>query len=215
MHPCAAPHPSERPDRSYNCCASRARRQAHRRRRNCRVSHGSRPHEIRVLRLDLTLSVCTGALMLGKGGLLNGLAATTYHMAFEELKAVALNTVQRPDERWVDNGCIVASAASRQASTCRCTSSASCSARSGRRDGPLHGVGALARYAGVRIETRGERREPRKRVGRTSRLLMVREAGIRGDLAATFRSYMMLVSFLSGASTHLRPLASTLRARAG
>ena len=68
MHPCAAPHPSERPDRSYNCCASRARRQAHRRRRNCRVSHGSRPHEIRVLRLDLTLSVCTGALMLGKGG---------------------------------------------------------------------------------------------------------------------------------------------------
>ena len=48
--------------------------------------------------------------MLGKGGLLNGLAATTYHMAFEELKAVALNTVQRPDERWVDNGRIVTSA---------------------------------------------------------------------------------------------------------
>jgi Rieske [2Fe-2S] domain len=39
-----------------------------RRRRNCRVSRGSRPHEIRVDRLDLTLSVCTGALMLGKGG---------------------------------------------------------------------------------------------------------------------------------------------------
>jgi hypothetical protein len=27
---------------------------------------------------------------------------------------------------------------------------------------------------------------------------MVREAGIRGDLAATFRSYMMLVSFFVG-----------------
>ena len=44
-------------------------------------------------------------------------------MALEELKAVALNTMQRPDERWVDNGCIVASAASRQASR-----SASCGA---------------------------------------------------------------------------------------
>jgi hypothetical protein len=44
---------------------------------------------------------------------------------------------------------------------------------------------------------------------------MERENGIRGELAATFRSYMMLVSFLSGASTHLGPLASTLRARAG
>ena len=59
---------------------------------------------------DLTLSVCTGALVLGKAGLLDGLAATTYHTAFEELKAVAPNTVQRPDERWVDNGRIVTSA---------------------------------------------------------------------------------------------------------
>jgi transcriptional regulator GlxA family with amidase domain len=59
---------------------------------------------------DLTLSVCTGALVLGKAGLLDGLAATTYHTAFEELKAVAPNTVQRPGERWVDNGRIVTSA---------------------------------------------------------------------------------------------------------
>ena len=59
---------------------------------------------------DLTLSVCTGALVLGKAGLLDGLAATTYHTAFEELKVVAPNTVQRPDERWVDNGRIVTSA---------------------------------------------------------------------------------------------------------
>ena len=59
---------------------------------------------------DLTLSVCTGALVLGKAGLLDGLAATTYHTAFEELKAIAPNTVQRPDERWVDNGRIVTSA---------------------------------------------------------------------------------------------------------
>ncbi len=59
---------------------------------------------------DLTLSVCTGALVLGKAGLLDGRAATTYHTAFEELKAVTPNTVQRPDDRWVDNGRIVTSA---------------------------------------------------------------------------------------------------------
>jgi transcriptional regulator GlxA family with amidase domain len=59
---------------------------------------------------ELTLSVCTGALLLGKAGLLDGLAATTYHTAFEELRAVAPDTVQRPGERWVDNGRIVTSA---------------------------------------------------------------------------------------------------------
>ena len=60
---------------------------------------------------DLALSVCTGGLVLGKAGLLDRLAATTYHIAFEELKAVAPNTVQRPTERWVDNGRIITSAA--------------------------------------------------------------------------------------------------------
>jgi transcriptional regulator GlxA family with amidase domain len=56
------------------------------------------------------LSVCTGALVLGKAGLLDGLAATTYHTAFEELRAVAPNTEQRPGQRWVDNGKVVTSA---------------------------------------------------------------------------------------------------------
>jgi transcriptional regulator GlxA family with amidase domain len=59
---------------------------------------------------ELVLSVCTGALLLGKAGLLDGLAATTYHTAFEELRAVAPNTEQRPGERWVDNGKVVTSA---------------------------------------------------------------------------------------------------------
>lgn len=59
---------------------------------------------------ELVLSVCTGALLLGKAGLLDGLAATTYHTAFEELRAVAPNTTQRPGERWVDNGKVVTSA---------------------------------------------------------------------------------------------------------
>ena len=59
---------------------------------------------------ELVLSVCTGALLLGKAGLLDGLAATTYHTAFDELRAVAPNTEQRPGERWVDNGKVVTSA---------------------------------------------------------------------------------------------------------
>lgn len=59
---------------------------------------------------ELTLSVCTGALVLVKAGLLDGLAATTYYTAFDELRAVAPNTEMRPGQRWVDNGRIVTSA---------------------------------------------------------------------------------------------------------
>jgi transcriptional regulator GlxA family with amidase domain len=56
------------------------------------------------------LSVCTGALMLGTAGLLEGLAATTYHTAFDELAQVAPNTELRPGKRWVDNGKVITSA---------------------------------------------------------------------------------------------------------
>ena len=42
--------------------------------------------------------------------MLDGLAATTYHTAFDILRQVAPNTEQRPGERWVDNGKIVTSA---------------------------------------------------------------------------------------------------------
>lgn len=59
---------------------------------------------------ELTLSVCTGALLLGKAGVLDGLAATTYHTSFEELRQVAPNTEQRPGERFVDNGRVITSA---------------------------------------------------------------------------------------------------------
>jgi transcriptional regulator GlxA family with amidase domain len=60
-------------------------------------------------RVELLLSVCTGAL-LGKAGLLDGLSATTHWSAMDELRAVAPNTEIRPDERYVDNGKIVLSA---------------------------------------------------------------------------------------------------------
>lgn len=59
---------------------------------------------------EMVLSVCTGALLLGKAGLLDGLAATTYHTAFDALREVAPSTELRPGERWVDNGKVVTSA---------------------------------------------------------------------------------------------------------
>jgi transcriptional regulator GlxA family with amidase domain len=60
--------------------------------------------------LELMLSVCTGALVLAKAGLLEGLAATTHFRAVEELRAVAPNTTLRPEERYIDNGKIILSA---------------------------------------------------------------------------------------------------------
>lgn len=59
---------------------------------------------------ELIVSVCTGALLLGKAGLLDGLSATTHHAAFDELQGVApLCTIVR-DKRYVDNGKIITSA---------------------------------------------------------------------------------------------------------
>lgn len=59
---------------------------------------------------ELIVSVCTGALLLGKAGLLDGLSATTHHAAFDELHSVApLCNIVR-DKRYVDNGKIITSA---------------------------------------------------------------------------------------------------------
>jgi transcriptional regulator GlxA family with amidase domain len=58
---------------------------------------------------DLTLSVCTGALVLGAAGLLRGLSATTHFGALEELRALDCGAVL-PQARIVDNGSIVTSA---------------------------------------------------------------------------------------------------------
>lgn len=61
-------------------------------------------------RVELLLSVCTGALLLAKAGLLENLSATTHFRAFDELRALAPNTTLCPDERYVDNGKIILSA---------------------------------------------------------------------------------------------------------
>ena len=60
--------------------------------------------------VELLLSVCTGAFVLAKAGLLEGLRATTHHAAVEELRALAPHTELCPTERYVDNGKIILSA---------------------------------------------------------------------------------------------------------
>jgi transcriptional regulator GlxA family with amidase domain len=59
---------------------------------------------------ELILSVCTGALLLAKAGLLNDLAATTHHGAFDLLREAAPATEIREGERFVDNGKVITSA---------------------------------------------------------------------------------------------------------
>jgi transcriptional regulator GlxA family with amidase domain len=58
----------------------------------------------------LLASVCTGALVLADAGLLDGLPATTYWDAFEELLLLGRDIEPRPDDRFVDNGAIITSA---------------------------------------------------------------------------------------------------------
>ena len=59
---------------------------------------------------ELVLSVCTGALLLAKAALLDGLKATTHHGAIELLREVAPNTTVHADRRFVDNGRVICSA---------------------------------------------------------------------------------------------------------
>ncbi len=61
-------------------------------------------------RAELVLSVCTGALLLGTAGLLDGLESTTRHDSYALLKQVAPTTRVREGERFIDNGRIVVAA---------------------------------------------------------------------------------------------------------
>ena len=64
----------------------------------------------RAERAELVLSVCTGALLLAKRGLLDGLSATTHHLAIDLLRELAPDTTVRDDVRLVDNGRVITSA---------------------------------------------------------------------------------------------------------
>ncbi len=59
---------------------------------------------------ELVLSVCTGALILAKAGLLDGLSATTHYQALDTLKEIAPHTQVLDTARVVDNGHIILSA---------------------------------------------------------------------------------------------------------
>jgi len=55
-------------------------------------------------------SVCTGALVLAKAGLLDGKPATTHHGSLELLASLGRDIEVRADDRFVDNGSILTAA---------------------------------------------------------------------------------------------------------
>jgi transcriptional regulator GlxA family with amidase domain len=60
-------------------------------------------------RVERLLSVCTGAYLLAKADLLDGLQATTHHGSFEMLAELAPTATLVRDVKYVDNGRIVLS----------------------------------------------------------------------------------------------------------
>ena len=58
----------------------------------------------------ITASVCTGAFILAKAGLLEGRAATTHWEDVADLRAQFSNVLVREGVRWVDEGEVVTSA---------------------------------------------------------------------------------------------------------
>jgi transcriptional regulator GlxA family with amidase domain len=58
-------------------------------------------------KVEYLMSVCTGALLLGKAGLLDGLSATTHHGNFADLREISPTTTVIEDQRYVDNGKIL------------------------------------------------------------------------------------------------------------
>jgi len=55
-------------------------------------------------------SVCTGAFILGKAGLLDNLTVTTFHESIERLQKAVPTAKVLPDTRFVDNGKIITTA---------------------------------------------------------------------------------------------------------
>lgn len=59
---------------------------------------------------EIVASICTGALLLGRLGLLDGLRSTTHWGALDLLREVAPQTIVVPETRYIDNGRILTSA---------------------------------------------------------------------------------------------------------
>ena len=65
---------------------------------------------LRTKHAEMLISVCTGALVLAKAGLLEGLRATTHHECFGLLRELAPGTEIVETERFTDNGKILTAA---------------------------------------------------------------------------------------------------------
>jgi len=61
-------------------------------------------------RSEIIMSVCTGAALLGKAGLLDGKQATTFHNYIDALQQAAPKAKVLRDKRFVDNGQIITTA---------------------------------------------------------------------------------------------------------
>lgn len=59
---------------------------------------------------EITMSVCSGARLLGKLGLLDDLECTTHHEVIEHLQEIAPKAIIRENKRFVDNGRLLTSA---------------------------------------------------------------------------------------------------------
>jgi transcriptional regulator GlxA family with amidase domain len=59
---------------------------------------------------ELVLSVCSGSLLLGKAGLLDGLTATTHYAALDELRNISSSISIDSSRRFIDNGHMIVSA---------------------------------------------------------------------------------------------------------
>ncbi len=58
----------------------------------------------------ITMSVCSGSILLGKAGLLEDLEAVTHHEVFHLLEKASPRTRINRDKRWIDNDRVMTSA---------------------------------------------------------------------------------------------------------
>jgi transcriptional regulator GlxA family with amidase domain len=59
---------------------------------------------------EVVLSVCTGAFILARAGLLSGCTVTTHHSVLDRLTELAPEATVVDDQRFIDNGTIVTAA---------------------------------------------------------------------------------------------------------